>query len=55
MIEIAYDGKRIERADDIPRPAALQFVEELHAQFAMRRDDLLHARAERQVQNSPEP
>src|SRR3712207_6243474 len=40
----------IDRAEEILTPAALDFVEKLHARFADRRDELLAARQTRRQQ-----
>jgi malate synthase len=47
MVDIHVLGGPVERGEEILTPAALEFVADLHARFAARRDELVAARAER--------
>ena len=52
MVDTQVLGGAVERSEEILTPAALEFVAELHARFAGRRDELLAARAERRTEAS---
>ncbi|MCT2584740.1 malate synthase A [Actinophytocola gossypii] len=52
MVDTQVLGGPVERSDEILTPAALEFLAELHARFADRRDELLAARAERRAEAS---
>ncbi len=47
MLELAYRGPAIDRADEVLSAPALALVEELQGRFGARRDELLQARSER--------
>jgi malate synthase len=50
MVDIQVLGGAVERSEEILTPAALEFVADLHARFAARRDELVAARAERRAE-----
>jgi malate synthase len=50
MVDIQVLGGAVERSEEILTPAALEFVADLHARFAARRDELVAARAERRTE-----
>ncbi|HEX2132437.1 MAG TPA: malate synthase A, partial [Actinophytocola sp.] len=52
MVDTQVLGGPVERSEEILTPAALEFVGELHARFAGRRDELLAARADRRAEAS---
>jgi malate synthase len=52
MVDTQILGGAVERSEEILTPAALEFVAELHARFAARRDELLAARAKRRAEAS---
>ncbi|GAB3469879.1 malate synthase A [Actinophytocola sediminis] len=50
MVDTQVLGGTVERSEEILTPAALEFVAELHARFADRRDELLAARTTRRAE-----
>jgi malate synthase len=50
MVDVQVLGGPVERSEEILTPAALEFVADLHARFAARRDELLAARTERRAE-----
>src|SRR3954453_13197879 len=52
MVDTQVLGGQVERSEEILTPAALEFVADLHARFAERRDELVAARAARREEAS---
>jgi malate synthase len=52
MVDTQVLGGQVERSEEILTPVALEFVADLHARFAERRDELVAARAARREEAS---
>src|SRR3954466_14753757 len=52
MVDTQVLGGQVERSEEILTPVALEFVADLHARFAERRDELAAARAARREEAS---